>query len=224
MSLKNRSTYALAIDCIIFGYAQGKLQVALIKRKNEPFKGSWALPGGFVEGDETVEQAAERELKEETGLHDIYLEQFRVFSQPDRDPRGRVISIGFFALINSEKVELVATQDAARAQWFLVDDLPSLAFDHQEIYRYALQTLRNAAKNRPIVFSLLPEQFTLTMLQNLYEQIFDMKFDKRNFRKQITGMNFIQETKKMTRGGQHRPAKLYRFHEKKYKNQSMNIA
>lgn len=224
LSLQNKSHYALAVDCVIFGYAQGELKVALIERRNEPFKGSWALPGGFVHGDETAEQAAARELQEETGVHDIYLEQFHVFSEPNRDPRGRVIAVGFFALIASDKIELEATADAADAQWFNAYDLPKLAFDHGEMYVHALKALRNAVTMQPLVFELLPKYFTLTMLQQLYEQIFDTILDKRNFRKQVAELSFIQETKKMTQGGQHRPAKLYRFDAKKYAKSHKNIS
>lgn len=223
VSFKNRSHYALAVDCVIFGYAQGKLKVALIERKNEPFKGSWALPGGFVEGDETVEQAAARELQEETGVHDIYLEQFHVFSEPQRDPRGRVITVAFFALIAADKIELEATADAADAQWFYAYDVPNLAFDHAQMYGKALEALRNAVGMKPLVFELLPKHFTLTMLQQLYEQIFGTTLDKRNFRKQVAELNFVQETKHMTKGGQHRPAKLYRFDVKRYKKSHKNI-
>lgn len=214
--LDKRTLYCLAVDCVIFGYANNELKVALIERKKPPFVGSWALPGGFLEGDETVEEAATRELKEETGLHDIYLEQFHVFSMPERDPRGRVITIAFFALINSEKIELVATQDAARAQWFPAYKLPKLAFDHGEIYKKALDALRTSATIKPLIFELLPEQFTLTALQNAYEQIFGSVMDKRNFRKKLLKMDFIQQTNKTTEGSQHRPARLYQFNRKLY--------
>lgn len=217
LSLQNRTHYALAVDCVIFGYTKGELKVALIERKNEPFKGSWALPGGFVHENETVEQAAARELQEETGVHDIYLEQFHVFSEPERDPRGRVITVGFFALIAADKIELTATADAADAQWYSAYDLPQLAFDHARIYETALHALRVAATLRPLVFELVPHYFTLTQLQKLYEQIFGIELDKRNFRKQIAELGYVVETKKMLRGGQHRPARLYRFDEKKYK-------
>jgi 8-oxo-dGTP diphosphatase len=195
----------------------GELQVALIKRKNPPFVGCWAIPGGFLIGDETVEQAAYRELNEETGIQDIYLQQTQVFSHPERDPRGRVITVSFFALIPSDKIELVATEDAAAAKWWPVRSLPPLAFDHDQIYATALKTLKDTVQLKPIIFSLLPKQFTLTLLQNLYEQIFEEKIDKRNFRRKIIKMKWIQATSKMTRNQQHRPAQLYRFNEKIYR-------
>jgi 8-oxo-dGTP diphosphatase len=216
MELLERSKYALTVDCVVFGYDHGTLKVVLIERKNDPFKGSWALPGGFVEDDETVEQAAARELQEETGVHDIYLEQFHVFSNPERDPRGRVITVAHFALINSDHVELIATQDALRAQWFDAYDIPKLAFDHKQIYLQALEALRRSVSVKPLVFELLPKYFTLTMLQQLYEQIFGKVLDKRNFRKQVADMDYVQETQKMTKGGQHRPARLYKFDAKRY--------
>lgn len=214
--LQQRTQYPLTVDCIIFGYDNDQLKVALIERKKPPFVGQWALPGGFLTDQETVEEAAQRELHEETGLHDIYLEQFHVFSDPKRDPRGHVITVAFFALINSEKIELVATEDAARAQWFPAYKLPKLAFDHDAIYEKALHALRIAITIKPLIFELLPKHFTLTMLQNLYEQIVGYVIDKRNFRKKILNEGFVQETKKITKGGQHRPAKLYTFNKKRY--------
>lgn len=214
--LNKRSKYPISVDCVIFGYAEKKLNVALIERKKAPFKGAWAIPGGFLIDDETVEEAAFRELEEETGIHDIYLEQFAVFSHPERDPRGRVITVAFFALIDSDTIHLIATEDAASAKWYPLDELPPLAFDHPEIYEKALQALKESILVKPLAFELLPKEFTLTMLQNLYEQIFEITLDKRNFRKKISGVDFIQETSKTTQNDKHRPAKLYRFNKKKY--------
>lgn len=222
--LSNRTHYPLTVDCVIFGYDGIELKVALIERKKPPFAGNWALPGGFLIGNETVEQAAYRELQEETGIHDVYLEQFHVFSKPDRDPRGHVITIAFFALIASDKIELVATEDAASAQWFSAYKLPKLAFDHDNIYTKALESLRIAITIKPLVFKLLPKYFTLTMLQNLHEQILGTLIDKRNFRKKILKDDFIQETKKTTQGAQHRPARLYKFNKVRYlKNQKNKV-
>lgn len=221
--LKNRSSYTLSVDCVIFGYVDDTLQVALIKRKNEPFKGMWAIPGGFVHGDETIEQAAFRELEEETGIHDLYLEQFHVFSDPERDPRGRVITIGLFALIPADALQLVATEDALEAEWFPAHKIPSLAFDHQEIYAQALEALRVAVRIKPLLFKLLPQEFTLGALQNIYEQIFDITVDKRNFRKKILALNYIKETTKIMKGMQHRPARLYKFSSSQYEKNKADI-
>ncbi len=215
--LSRVTMYPITVDCVIFGYKEGELMIALIERKNPPFKGSWAIPGGFIEGDETVEEGAIRELKEETGIDDIYLEQFHVFSKPKRDPRGRVITVAFFALINSEQFELVANEDAAKAQWWSAYDLPHLAFDHALIFEKALEALRNTIRIKPIAFELLPKYFTLTQLQLLYEQIFGMKIDKRNFRKKIQKLEYIRSSGKLTKGGRHRPAMLYQFNLKLYR-------
>lgn len=216
MGLSQRSQYSISVDCVVFGYDKSKLKVALIERKKPPFVGKWAIPGGFMSGDETVEEAAFRELQEETGIHDIYLEQFHVFSNPKRDPRGRVITVAFFALINAEQCELVATEDAARAKWWSVSNLPPLAFDHDEIYSMALDRLRSALKSRPLAFELLPKKFTLSQLQELHEQVFGMSLDKRNFRKKIHKMDFIHPTGSSTTGERHRPAMLYTFNRKRY--------
>ncbi|MDP3788594.1 MAG: NUDIX domain-containing protein [Candidatus Chromulinivorax sp.] len=221
--LQDRTHYPLSVDCIIFGYSGIQLQVALIERKKPPFVGHWALPGGFLVGNETVEQAAFRELKEETGIHDIYLEQFHVFSHPTRDPRGHVITVAFFALIASDNIELIATEDAARAQWFSAYKLPKLAFDHDEIYAKGLEALRIAITIKPLIFNLLPKYFTLTMLQNVYEEIVGYSIDKRNFRKKMMQENYIQETPKYTEGGQHRPARLYKFNKNRYLKNHVSI-
>lgn len=216
MTLKGRTQYPLSVDCVIFGYNEGKLLAALIERRNEPYKGLWAIPGGFLIGDETVEEAAARELKEETGISDLFLEQFHVYSNPDRDPRGRVITVAFYALVNADKYHLVATQDAARAEWFSAYEIPKLAFDHERIYKDALNSLRLAVRGKPLAFELLPQKFTLTMLQALYEQIFKIKIDKRNFRKKIAKLEFIKATKKITKGERNRPAQLYTFDKRKF--------
>lgn len=214
--LNERTQYPISVDCVVFGYTEGQLKVALIERKKPPFVGMWAIPGGFMIDGETVEEAAFRELHEETGIHDIYLEQFHVFSRPDRDPRGRVVTVAFFALIKADQVELVATEDAARAKWWQAYDLPELAFDHEEIFTKALETLRIAFKFQPLAFELLPKEFTLTEMQRLYEEVYGEVIDKRNFRKKVHKMEFIRETGKKTEGGRHRPGMLYRFDQKIY--------
>lgn len=214
--LSDRFHYPISVDSVIFGYNNGLLQVALIERKNPPFVGMWAIPGGFMEGDETVEETALRELTEETGIKDVYLEQFHVFSKRGRDPRGPTLTIALFALINSEQCELAATHDALRAKWWPAYELPPLAFDHDEIYIKALHALRRALKTRPLAFELLPKMFTLTQLQDLYSQVFAIAFDKRNFRKKVLKMDYIRSTGKKTKGGRHRPAMLYQYDPNRY--------
>lgn len=214
--LDNQTHYPISVDSVIFGYTEGELKVALIERKNNPFAGMWAIPGGFMEGNETVEESAMRELREETGIQDVYLEQFHVFDKPGRDPRGRTVTIAFFALINSERCHLFATEDAAKAKWWPAYQLPPLAFDHDEIYAKALEALRIAFRTRPLAFELLPKEFTLTHLQDLCEQVFDIKLDKRNFRKKIAKMHFIQASGNKTLGARHRPALLYQYDPERY--------
>lgn len=214
--LSDRNHYPISVDSVIFGYTEGELKVALIQRKKPPFLGEWAIPGGFMEGDEIVEETALRELKEETGIKDVYLEQFHVFSQRGRDPRGPTITIALFALIHSDRCHLVASADAARAQWWPAYKVPQLAFDHNEIYDRALEALRVAMRTRPLAFELLPSEFTLTQLQDVYEQVFGIQLDKRNFRKKVAKMEFIQESGKKTLGERHRPAKLYKYVPKSY--------
>lgn len=216
MNLMDRDHYPISVDSIVFGYAEGKLRVALIERKKDPFRGMWALPGGYMEGSETIEETALRELKEETGIENIYLEQFHVFDNPEQDPRGRSITIAFFALINSDQYRLIASEDAAKAKWWPVYEVPPLAFDHDEIYAKALEALRNALRTRPLAFELLPKEFTLAHLQNLYEQIFGINFDKRNFRKKIAKMDFIKPSGNKTVGGRQRPAILYSYDPDRY--------
>jgi 8-oxo-dGTP diphosphatase len=213
---KGKFLYPITVDSVVFGYAEGELKVALIERKIDPFKGMWAIPGGFMEGNETVEETALRELKEETGLENIYLEQFHVFSAHGRDPRGRTIMVAFFALIDSEKYQMVASEDALEAKWWPAYDIPPLAFLQDAVYIKALEALRNALKTRPLAFELLPKYFTLTQLQNLYEQVFNINLDKANFRRKISKMNFICSTDKKQEGEQHRPARLFYYDSKLY--------
>jgi len=214
--LEGRARYPISVDSVIFGLAEGELKIALIERKNLPFMGMWALPGGFMEGDETVEETALRELKEETGIEKVYLEQFHVFSKRGRDPRGPTLTVALFALIRSDQCKLVATGDASAAKWWPAYALPPLAFDHDQICAKALDALRDALKTRPLAFELLPKAFTLYQLQDLYEQVFGISIDKRNFRKKVQKMDFICASGKKTEGGRHRPAMLYRYDAKRY--------
>jgi 8-oxo-dGTP diphosphatase len=211
---------SLTVDCIIFGLDESsRLKILLIQRANDPFMGAWALPGGFVDENETLEAAALRELKEETGVENVFIEQLFTFGNPGRDPRGRVVTVAYFSLINLIQYKIVADTDAQDVKWFPLDELPQLAFDHQEIVNLAISRLRGKVRYQPIGFELLPEEFTLTQLQNLYEVILGLPknggLNKRNFRTKILNMDILKEGS-VLRGVAHRPAQLYRFDEEKY--------
>ena len=206
---------ALAVDCAVFGLDEG-LKVLLIERGLDPFKGSWALPGGFVEMDESLDQAARRELEEETSLKNVFLEQLYTFSQPDRDPRDRVVSVGYFALVRLSDHRLQAATDAIDAKWFDVQKLPKLAFDHAKILKMAKERLQGKVRYQPIGFELLPKKFTLRQLQQLYEVVLERELDKRNFRKKILSMGILKELEEMESGVAHRAARLYRFNKTNY--------
>jgi len=208
---------ALTVDCVVFGFDEGELKVLLIRRDLAPFKGKWALPGGFVNLDETLEQAALRELREETGVNDVYLEQLYTFGDVHRDPRERIVSVAYYALVALGRHTLQASTDAADAAWFCVSELPSLAFDHHKIVATAIQRLKGKVRYQPIGFELLPERFTLSQLQHLYEAILERPLDKRNFRKKILGMDLLVETDEIEQDVAHRAARLYRFDEAKYR-------
>ncbi len=200
---------AVTVDIVIFTVRNDALKVLLIKRAFEPFQGEWALPGGFVNLDESLEEAARRELEEETGVSGVYLEQLYTFGQPDRDPRERVITVAHYALIPSDKLELRAATDAEGVSWYGIDELPELAFDHAKILRMAMQRLAAKLEYSTIAFQLMPESFTLTELQHVYELIGQEPIDKRNFRKRVLALGVIEETGEEKREGPHRPAKLY---------------
>jgi 8-oxo-dGTP diphosphatase len=209
---------AVTVDCIIFGLDEShQLKVLLIQRANDPYRDYWALPGGFVKAEETLKDAALRELEEETGVKDVFVEQLFTFGDPGRDPRGRVISVAYYALVNLGEHELTTSSDVSRAEWFEINNLPKLAFDHLRIFETALDRLRAKVRYQPIGFELLPEKFTLTQLQQLYETILGMEgaLNKRNFRKRILDMGILQEVG-IQEGVAHRPAKLYSFNKEKY--------
>lgn len=205
---------SVTVDIVIFTVKDNDLKVLLVKRDIEPFQGMWALPGGFVKMEEYLDEAAKRELVEETGIKDIYLEQLYTFGEPKRDPRTRVITVSYFALVSSENLKLKASTDVSDVQWFSVYQLPKLAFDHKDIIQYGLKRLRWKLEYTTIGFKLLPSNFTLTHLQSLYEIIFNKQFDKRNFRKKILSLGLIEETKEITKNVSHRPARLYSFKKK----------
>lgn len=208
---------AVTVDCVVFGIDRGGLKVLLIQRQLEPFQHGWALPGGFVRMDESLDDAAKRELGEETGLGSVFLEQLFTFGAPDRDPRGRVITVAYYALVNLADHKLQAATDAENVGWFAIDELPTLAFDHADIVEVARERLRGKVRYAPIGFELLPPLFTLTQLQRLYETVLERTLDKRNFRKKVLGLGLLQETDEVEKDVAHRAARLYRFDRRKYK-------
>jgi 8-oxo-dGTP diphosphatase len=207
---------ALTVDCVVFGFDEGELKILLIERGQEPFKGRWALPGGFVRLEETLAEAARRELAEEAGLKDIFLEQLFTFGAPDRDPRERVVSVAHYALVKLSDHRVQAATDAARAEWFPVSGVPRLAFDHQEILALALGRLKGKVRYEPIGFELLPPKFSLSQLQHLYEAVLETPLDKRNFRKKVLKLGLLVPLKETQMTGRHRPAQLFRFDAEKY--------
>jgi len=207
---------ALTVDCVVFGLDEQDLKVLLIQRDDPPFEGGWALPGGFVRIDETIHAAARRELEEETGLQIGFLEQLYTFGDLQRDPRERVVTVAYYALLRLEEHRVQAASDARDARWFAVTELPELAFDHAEILGVAHERLRGKVVYQPIGFELLPKRFTLRQLQHLYETILGRPLDKRNFRKKILGMGLLVELNQWQRDVPHRAARLYRFDRRKY--------
>lgn len=207
---------ALAVDCVVFGVDEGDLKVLLIQRKLQPFQHAWALPGGFVHMDETLDEAARRELEEEAGVKDVYLEQLYSFSALNRDPRERVVTVAHYALAKLSDHRIRAATDAMGVGWFGLDDLPRLSFDHQEIVTTAHDRLRGKVRYAPIGFELLPPRFSLTQLQRLYEIVLGTELDKRNFRKKILAMDLLVETDEVEQNVRHRAARLYRFDRRKY--------
>ena len=207
---------ALTVDCVVFGFNEGELKVLLIERGLEPFKGRWALPGGFVRVEETLDAAARRELAEEADLSNVFLEQLYTFGTVDRDPRERVVSVAFYALVKLSEHSAKAATDAANARWFPVSEVPKLAFDHTAILETAMERLKGKVRYQPIGFELLPPKFTLSQLQHLYEAVLGTELDKRNFRKKVLGFDLLVALKETQMLGRHRPAQLFRFDADKY--------
>lgn len=208
---------ALTVDCVVFGLDEDELEVLLVRRALEPFAGRWALPGGFVHVDESLDEAARRELQEETGLDRVFLEQLYTFGAVDRDPRERVVTVAYYALVKLSDHKVKAATDATDAAWFAISDLPELAFDHPEIFELALTRLRGKLRYQPIGFELLPKKFTLTQLQRMYEVILERSLDKRNFRKKILAMDLLVELDEVQKDVAHRAARLYKFDDRRYK-------
>jgi 8-oxo-dGTP diphosphatase len=200
----------------VFALDADDLQVMLIQRDLAPFAGRWALPGGFVRVDETLDEAATRELHEESGLTGIFLEQLYTFGERQRDPRERVVTVAYYALVSLAGHHVQASTDARNAAWFPVSELPDLAFDHRRIVEAALERLRGKLRYQPIGFELLPEQFTLRQLQHLYEIVLGRPLDKRNFRKKVLGMGILKDTNQIQKDVAHRAARLFRFDKRAY--------
>ena len=206
---------AVTVDCVVFGLDGTELSVLLVQRAEDPFAGCWALPGGFVDMNEGLEAAARRELEEETGLKLAWLEQLYTFGAVDRDPRGRVITVAFYALVKTLHQAVAAATDAADARWFGLGELPELAFDHDRLLTVARERLRGKVSWRPVGFELLPERFTLSQLQQLYETVLGRDLDKRNFRRKVLALGLLSETTERS-DGPGRPARLYRFDRDAY--------
>lgn len=222
MGLADYPQPSLAVDCVVFGLDLDSntgtcLKVLLIERGVEPFAGTWALPGGFVGIDEALDVAARRELAEEAGLSEVFLEQLYTFGQPARDPRGRVVSVAYYALVRLSDHRVQAATDARQARWFQLGQCPNLAFDHPTIIEMAYQRLQGKVRYQPLGFELLPQKFTLSQLQRMYERILERHLDKRNFRKKILGMDLLVALDEREQGVAHRAARLYRFDEPRYK-------
>ena len=208
---------ALTVDCVVFGLDDGGLQILLIQRDLPPFEGGWALPGGFVRVGESLEEAARRELEEETGLSKLFLEQLYTFGEVDRDPREHVVTVAWYALVKLSAHQVRAATDARSAAWFRVDELPTLAFDHERIVETALDRLKGKVRYQPIGFELLPPKFTLTQLQRLYETVLEVSLDKRNFRRKVLEMDLLDELDEIEKDVAHRAARLYRFNHRRYR-------
>ena len=205
---------SVTTDCVIFGFDGTKLRVLLVERGVEPYKGKWAFPGGFLRMDESAEKGALRELKEETGLEGAYIKQFHTFSDPKRDPRERVLTVAYYALVRMQEVK--GGDDAAKAAWFALDEVPALAFDHDLILRVAMKELRRQIHFEPIGFELLPEKFTIKELQLLYEAILDVKFDRRNFYNKMKHLEILTQLEETVFNSPKKEAFLFKFNPEKY--------
>ncbi len=211
-----KQSIKLSVDAVVFGYESEAISVLLIKRKYEPFKGKWAIPGGFVLNDESLEDAVERELKEETGIEINYLEQLYTFGNPKRDPRSRVVSVAYFGLIKPSSFNIYASTDADEVKWFKITELPKLSFDHEEIFKLAITRLQEKITYEPIGFELLNNKFPFSDLEKLYTTLLGRAIDRRNFRKKILSLNILDELDEKISKGSGRPANLFKFNNKRY--------
>lgn len=208
---------AVTIDCVVFGFTETELQVLLIRRRDPPYRNKWALPGGFVRVDESLDEAAHRELEEETGVNCGFLEQLYTFGEIKRDPRERVITVAYYALLKAKNKKLHARTDALEAKWHNIQKLPKLGFDHPKIVNVAYDRLKSKVCYQPIGFELLPKKFTLSQLQKLYEIILQRELDKRNFRKKILKLDILAPLDELQTNVAHRAARLYTFDTQRYR-------
>lgn len=212
----DKDKFLIALDCVIFGFSEGELSLLLLKRNFEPAKGEWSLMGGFLNNDESIDDAAKRVLRELTGLENVYMEQVSLFGELGRDPGERVLSSVYYALININEYDRELVQQH-NAHWVKINELPPLIFDHMQMVEKARYRMKQKAATKPIGFNLLPKLFTLTQLQSLYEAIYGEKFDKRNFRKRVAEMDYVEKTDKIDKLGSKRGAYLYKFNDKVYR-------
>ncbi len=215
--MKEEQNIKVAVDAVVFAYKEERLYVLLIQRKYGQFKNEWALPGGFVKTNESLDKAVVRELKEETGVKVNYLEQLFTFGEVKRDPRQRVVSIAYYALVNPSKFKLNAQTDAKDAQWFPIEEVPKLAFDHKLILKKAKERLQTKVLYQPIGFNLLKPTFVFSDLEKLYQTLLEEKIDRRNFRKKILSFDILEETGQQKKIGSGRPAMIYKFNKPKYR-------
>ena len=211
----DHSKVGLSVDCIIFGFDEGKLKILIGKRQMDPGRGEWSLYGGFVDGNESVDDAATRTLYELTGLRNLYMRQVGAFGNVDRDPGERVVSIAYYALINVKDYDDALRKDHG-VEWIDINEIPQLYSDHNEMVRKARKMMQQKLAHEPVGFRLLPSLFTLTQLQKLYEAVNGEELDKRNFRKRIKDMDFIEKTELIDKTGSKRGAYLYRFNKRVY--------
>ena len=214
--VKDNFNYSVSVDCVIFGYDTTDLKVLLIKRGEDPYLNYWALPGDLINPKESIDQSVTRVLHDLTGLDDVFLNQVKTFGDVGRHPLGRVFTVAYYSLIKISDYELNPSSFAVEAKWHSVKRIGELAFDHNKIFASCKAHLVQSVQSKPIGFELLPEKFTLSQLQNLYEIILEKKFDKRNFRKKINSMKLLVDTGKIQKSVSHRPAKLFQFNKVKY--------
>ncbi|WP_254088410.1 NUDIX hydrolase [Dawidia soli] len=212
-----KQSIKVAVDAVVFGYDPEKgISILLIRRKYEPFQKSWALPGGLVGNDESLEDAVRRELLEESGVDVHYLEQLYSFGKPGRDPRNRVVTVAYFGLVRPSDYQLAAQTDAEDVAWHGIAQIPRLAFDHRAIIDMAITRLRGKLAYEPVGFELLDKKFPFSDLENLYQTLLGREIDRRNFKKKIIGYGFLEELDETIQRKAGRPAHLYRFNKKKY--------